>query len=140
MRLGTVTREEGADTLRARESRPVEPYFGSALGGTSPSQLNAVAEVNTGPDERDEICAIDSPRTALCHCEELESHEQALLPRARALGHPLAKAHGGEGRLDHVAGSQVQPVLGREVKEGEQLRLVSAQRGDGVDKIAKTLS
>ena len=78
MRLEAVSREKSADTLRAKESRPGEPYFGCALGGTSPFRSNAVAEVNTGPDERDEICAVDSPPTALCHREELEGHERAL--------------------------------------------------------------
>ena len=36
-------------------------------------------------------------------------------------GHTLAQARRGEGRLDHVPGRQVHPVLRGEVEEGEQL-------------------
>jgi hypothetical protein len=42
------------------------------------------------------------------------------------------RRHRGEGRLDHVARPQVQPVLGGEVEEGEQLGLLPARDGPSI--------
>ncbi len=54
--------------------------FASApSGGTSPFRSNAVAELNPGPNKRDEMCTVDSPPTRLGHRQQFESHQQALL-------------------------------------------------------------
>ncbi len=62
----------------------------------------SVTKRHARPDERHELRCIDLTPAALCHVQELEGHEQALLARARALGHTLAQPHRDEGRLDDV--------------------------------------
>ena len=65
-------------------------------------------KLDPGADERHEVGTVDPPPATLCHGEELEGHEQALPTRTRALGHALAQAHRSEGRLGHIARSQVE--------------------------------
>jgi len=43
---------------------------------------------------------------------------------------PLAQAHGGERRLDHVGGTQMLPMLGGKVEESNQPLPVGRQRLD----------
>ncbi len=75
-------------------------------------RLNAVAEQKSSPHKWDEVCTVDSPPSLFSHCQELEGHQQPLQAGARHLGHSLAQAYRGEGRLDDVPGPQVEPVFG----------------------------
>ena len=67
---------------------------------------------------------VDRPPSGLGRLDQLVGHGQTGGPRARSLGHLGAQPHGGEGGLDGVGGLQMDPVLGREGVEGEQLLAV----------------
>jgi hypothetical protein len=56
----------------------------------------------------------------LCGLDELERHRDSGGPRAGPLGDPLTQPDGGEGRLDRIGGTQVDPVLGRVVIERQE--------------------
>ena len=77
-----------------------------------------------------------APVTARQRCsaafDELEGHGQAGRSRPRSLGHLGPKPHGGEGGLDGVGGPQVDPVLGREVEEGQEGDCVVDDLGHGL--------
>ena len=63
---------------------------------------------------------------------EFEDHHEGRFTAEAAFGPGGSKAHRGEGAFDRIGGSQVLPVLGREVVEGEQLHPVLGQAGDGL--------
>jgi hypothetical protein len=66
------------------------------------------------------VGAVDGAPAGLCGLDELERHRDSGGPRAGSLGDPLPQPDGGEGRLDRVSGTQVDPVLGRVVVEREE--------------------
>ena len=76
------------------------------------------AKLYSRTDQRQEVGAIEAPPAELDHIEQLERHQQPFGSGACASGRALAQAHGGERRLDHIGGTQMLPMLGREVEEG----------------------
>lgn len=58
---------------------------------------------------------------------ELEEHDQRGLPRVVALRAAVTQANGRERRFDWVRGSQVSPVFGGEVVEGQEFVAVLLQ-------------
>ena len=53
--------------------------------------------------------------------DDLEHEVERVLADPGPLGHVRAQTHSGEDRLDRVTRAQVQPVLGREVVEGDEV-------------------
>jgi hypothetical protein len=91
---------------------------------------NAVDELHTGTYQRQEAGAIEAPPALLGHVEQLERHQQALGPGARAPGRPFPQPHGGKRRLDDIGGAQLLPVLGGKVEEGNQALPIGQRRVD----------
>lgn len=87
-------------------------------------------EVCAGPDEGDEVGAVDGPPAGLGGLDELEGHGEAGGSGAGALGDLCSEPDRGEGRLDRVGGPQVDPVLGGEVEERQQRLKVVDDLGD----------
>ena len=51
---------------------------------------------------------------------EFKDHSQSRDPGAASLGSLCAKPNSGEGRFDRIGGTQMRPVLGREVVKAKQ--------------------
>ncbi len=65
--------------------------------------------------------------------DDLEHEVERVLADPGALGHVRAQTHSCEDRLDRVTRAQVEPVLGREVVEGDEVVPVAVERlGCGV--------
>ena len=63
---------------------------------------------------------VDRAPASLRGLDELERHRDARGARARTLGDALTEPDSGEGRLDRVGRTQMDPVLGRVVVELQQ--------------------
>src|SRR5256714_13874892 len=91
-------------------------------------------ERGTGTDEGDEVGCVDRAPAGLGGFDELKRHREAGGLGAGPFSDLGAVPDGGERRLDRVRGAQVDPVLGGEVVEGEQLVEVV---GDLRDRLAE---
>ena len=92
---------------------------------------NAVDELCSFDDLQDELMLVEPSPMLLRGLGEFEDHRQGSSAGAAALGSFRAVSNGREGRFDRVGGSDVDPVLGGEVVEGEQYIFVIAQAGAG---------
>ncbi len=92
----------------------------------------SLLEFGAGSDERDQVWAVDRSPAVLGGLDEFEHHGQAGGSAARPLGHLGSQPDRGEGRLDRIRGLEVDPVLGREVVEGQELLSVIDDLGDGL--------
>lgn len=81
-------------------------------------------EAGPSADKSNEMGRVHSRPPGLGGLNELEDHGQCGSPGSCAFGDLGPQSHGGEGRLDRVGGPQVDPVLGGEVEERQQLVLV----------------
>lgn len=100
------------------------------LGG--PFDEDSLRERGAGSDERDEVRAVDGSPAILGGFEELVGHGQPGRAGAGSFGDSGAQPDGGEGRLDRVRGFEVNPVLGGEIVEGQQLLSVVGDLGGGL--------
>ncbi len=91
----------------------------------------AMLERGAGADERDEVWRVDRAPTGLGGLDELERHRDPGSLGTESLGDPGPVTHGREGRLDQVRGAEVDPVLGGEVVEREQLIHIIGDLGGG---------
>ena len=91
----------------------------AALGGGGLG-FDSIDELNSGNDVGQELAAVEESPFLGGGLHQLEDHREASGARAVALGAAMPQADGGERAFDRVGGSQVDPVLGREVVEGEQ--------------------
>jgi hypothetical protein len=92
----------------------------------------SIDEPSSCADERDQMGRVHRSPAGLGGLDQLEGHGQAGGPRAWPLGDLGAMPHGGEGAFDGVGRAQVDPVLGREIVEGQQLIDVVGDLGDGL--------
>src|SRR6266536_3405072 len=103
-----------------------------AGGGGGSFDEAALVEAGAGAHERDELGCVDRAPPSLGGLDEFERHGQAGGLRAGAFGDLGPVTDGGEGRLDRVGGAQMDPVLGGEVVEREQLVEIVGDLGDGL--------
>src|SRR5919206_2796077 len=82
--------------------------------------LDAVAEPDTLDDLRQLVLALQATPCLGSGHDELEDHQAGSVLRQRAFAPDRPVPDGGKHALDGVGGSQVVPVLRREVVEGEQ--------------------
>jgi hypothetical protein len=82
--------------------------------------LAPIGELHTLDDFWRLIVAIEAPPGLLRGVDQPEHHGERSLVREASLQPNRPVPHGGESAFDGVCGSQVVPVLGREVVEGEQ--------------------
>ena len=66
------------------------------------------------------VVAIEPTPAFLRRIDQLEHHRERRLVREASLRADRAVPHGGKGALDRVRGSEVFPVFGGEIVEGEQ--------------------
>src|SRR5713226_6329997 len=99
--------------------------------------FNSVAEGHSADHFGEPFETPQPPPTALGAHAELEDHREHSVARQAPFGSVGTVAHGRKGGLDGVGGSQVNPVLGREVVEGEQL---SAVLGEALDRLGVLLA
>ncbi|GED83205.1 hypothetical protein TNCT6_02900 [Streptomyces sp. 6-11-2] len=103
-------------------------------GGGALDEL-AAFEAGSGPDEGDEVGCVHGPPPGLGGLDELENHRQGGGAGAGAAGDLGAQADGGERGLDRVGRPQVDPVLGGEIVERQQLGLVVGDLLDGLGEL-----
>ena len=91
----------------------------------------AFVEAGSGAAECDEVGCVDCSPSGLGGLDQFERHRHAGGPGSGAFGDSLPESDGGEGRLDRVAGAQVDPVLGGVVEELQQYVEVVGDLGGG---------
>ena len=91
------------------------------FSGGSDLGFDTVEETNAGDDVGEEAGAVEEPPAFGGGLHELEDHRQAGDAGAVAFGLAMPQSHRGERAFDGVGRPQVQPVLRREVIEGQQL-------------------
>jgi len=64
--------------------------------------------------------AVEFPPMSLGASDQHENHRQDAVPRDAAAGLVGAQPHRGEGGLDRISRSNMDPVLGRKIVEGQQ--------------------
>lgn len=94
-----------------------------------PNGFDAVGEFYPVDQFRQLVVAVQATPALLRYLGELEDHGQRRLVGGAALRSYGSMAHGGDGALDGIAGSQVLPMLGREVVEREERLAVLGQAG-----------
>ena len=82
--------------------------------------FESVDELNSGNHVGQELGAIEEPPFLGRGLHQFEDHREASHAGAVALGSPMSQPDGGECAFDGVGGAQVNPVLGREVVEGQE--------------------
>ena len=82
-----------------------------------------------GEQERELVAAVDRPPVGAEPHHQLEDQVEGVLPDPHPPGGVGAQPDPGEDGLDRVAGVQVEPVLLREVVEGDEV----LARDDGGD-------
>ena len=92
---------------------------------------NAVDKLHSLDNLHDELMLVESSPVFLRRIGKFENHRQSSSTGTAAFGSLRAVADGRESRFDRVGGSDVDPVLGGEVVEGEQHIFVIAQTGAG---------
>ena len=103
--------------------------------------FDSVAELHSVDHFAEPLESAKPPPALFGALAQLEDHREHSCAREAALGALGAVAHAGERGLDHVARTDVDPVLSREVVEGKQrlavftetldsLRILGAEGGD----------
>ena len=82
--------------------------------------FDSVGELYTEDEFRQLAVAVEATPAFLCGLGELEDHGECGLVGETSLGADCAVADGRERAFDGVRGSQMLPVLGREIVEGKQ--------------------
>src|SRR5450759_2319249 len=90
----------------------------------------ALLEHRAGTDQCDQVRRVHGSPAGLRGLDELERHRDPGGSGTGSPRDPAPKPDGGEGRLDRVGGTQVDPVLGGEVVEREQHVEVLGDLGD----------
>jgi hypothetical protein len=110
---------------------PVPPAACFELGRLQIHELS-VDEAPSTEDELTEIAAANPPPVLAQPLDQLEDQVLGVLSIWCPLGDSGASAHAGEDRLDRVGGPQVQPMLLREVVEGQKVGKIAQDgfRGD----------
>ena len=93
--------------------------------------LDPVAELNPLDDFGQAVLPVEFAPFLLGRQHQLVGHRQRRLAAEAAFGLGGSVPDGGEGAFDRVRRSDVLPVLGREVVEGEQISAVLGQAFDG---------
>jgi hypothetical protein len=91
----------------------------------------AAFEAGAGADEGHEVGCVEGAPPVLGGFDELEGHGEAGGLGVGSFGDLGAVADRGERRLDGVRGAEMDPVLGREVEEREQLVEIVGDLRDG---------
>ena len=94
--------------------------------------LDSVGELYTDDEFRQLVVAVEAAPTSLRGFGELEYHGERRLVRETSLGTHRAVADRRERTFDDVRRSQMLPVLGRKVVEGEQRLAILDQAFDGL--------
>lgn len=81
----------------------------------------AASGAGSGADEGDEVGCVHGPPPLSGGLDELEDHGECGGAGAGASGDLGPQAHGGEHGLDRIRGPHVDPVLGWEAGERQQL-------------------
>src|SRR6266571_6018510 len=88
---GGFVRQLSPSVLACCAAEACQPGVWPWLAGL-PLLLDAIHEDDAGPDERQEVCAIEASPPGLRHVEQLVGHQEPLGPGARALRHALAQS------------------------------------------------
>ena len=83
--------------------------------------FDSVDELNSSDYVGDVLGAVEQPPALGGGLHQFEDHRQAGRTAAAPLGPAMPQSHRSERALDGVGRSQMLPVLGGEVVEGEQL-------------------
>src|ERR1700693_4988953 len=94
--------------------------------------LDSVGELYTEDDFRQLVVTIEATPAPLGGLGEFEDHGERGFVRKASLGTDRAVADGRERAFDDVGRSQMLPMLGREVVEGEQRLTILDQALDGL--------
>lgn len=94
------------------------------------------------------VCAVEFAPFILRRHHQLEGHSEACFTAQAAFGFACTVAHGGKGALNRVSGSDVFPVFGGKVVEGQEPLAIFGQFCDrlvvfdavGLDKEIKGLT
>jgi hypothetical protein len=113
----------------------VSSHLGSGCVNLGAFDQLAAFEAGSGADEGDRVGRVHGPPPLLGGLDEFEDHREGGSAGAGAAGDLGPKPDRGEGGLDGVCRAQVDPVLGREVEEGQQLGLVVGDLLDGLGEL-----
>lgn len=86
--------------------------------------LDSIYVLSAGIDGRQQLRRVQAPKRLLRDLQDFPDQRRGGLDPLVALPRRRPQPHGGKGRLDHVRGAQMSPVLPGELVERDEARPV----------------